>query len=189
MTTSVKAPAKGKPAAKGKGKRNLLALARSALVKGICAAEESTRGLYEAYAHSLNRHLGRGWQDVKLVAPLSDADKAFRKLREAEKATFFAMCNVTNPLTGRPRVANPSATWKLVQDWAAGRTKTQQKAKTGAHANAPRVIGKRQTEELSKLYKACVNDEEATEKDLEVNGAIAVILRDLLNVDLSTLVS
>lgn len=159
-----------------------IVLARNALLDAVKSAEESTKGLYERFANALNALLGKGWPDLHFGGrALTPAEKLLRDRRKAQKEAFFEGAKARN-------IANPSDAWKNVERWARGETATQQKAGKGARANAPREMLQRQREELSKLYKAGMACEDMSETALEVNGEIGRILRDLLNVDLSTLI-
>lgn len=185
MTNETKAP-KGekKPRAKRvlKTAAPAIYLAREALLRGIAAAEARTKGLYEAYASCLNKSFGKGWTKLMFAGrSLSDKEKKLRDQIRVQKVAFYEGAK-------KRGIANPSDAWNNVKRWAEGGTATQQKAKTGANANAPRVLDVRQKEELSKLYKAGMADEAISDKALEVNGAIGLILRDMIGVDLSTLV-
>ena len=132
---------------------------------------------YEGYAKELNAAFGVGWAELSFGGrKLDEAEKSLRDRIRAEKDKFLAACKSRN-------IVNPSDAWASVRKWAVGK-----KRDNGARANEAREMTQRQKEELAKLYKAAMKDEDLSDLALQVNDAIGRTLRDLLKVDLATLV-
>ena len=135
------------------------------------------QGTYEAYANALTAAFGVGWQDMTFGGRKLDEDeKTLRDNIRSEREAFNKGC-------AERGIVNPHSAWASVKFWAAGKPKRE----AGARANEARPIEQRQREELSKLYKAGVRDEEHTELSLDVNAGIAALLVKL-GVDIALLV-
>jgi hypothetical protein len=135
------------------------------------------QGTYENYANALTASFGKGWESMTFGGrKLDETERALRDAIREERELFNKGCVERG-------IVNPHSAWASVKFWAAGKPKRE----NGARSNEARPIEQRQREELSKLYKAGVKDEEHTETSLQVNEGIAKLL-GLLAVDIALLV-
>lgn len=147
-----------------------IAAARAAFINGQATAY----GALRKYAEALTESFGDNWWMIPTKGPVSDNESKTREAIRAEKklvqdaATAKGLVNVYKP-------------WSDVLKYVKGDDKK------GANANAPRDIHDRLKIELTKLYKAVRNDDNAdTESLAQANWHIGAALT-AVGVDLADL--
>lgn len=149
---------------------NTVAQARLAFVKETI----STYGARRKYAEALTESFGAGWWLIPMKGPVGENEAKVRELIRAEKKACTEAFKVK-------KYSNPYQPWSEVLKLLKGEDKR------GAGANAPRDIYDRLKVELTKLYKAVRNDDNADTEALATANfhigtalvAIGVDLADL----------
>lgn len=146
------------------------AAARAAFINGQATAY----GALRKYSDSLKEDFGDQWWMIPMKGPVSDNESKVRDAIRAEKKLVQEAAEAK----GLVNVYKP---WSDVLKYVKGETKK------GANANAPRDIHDRLKIELTKLYKAVRNDDNAdTEALASANWHIGAALT-AIGVDLSDL--
>lgn len=150
-----------------------IAAARAAFINGQATAY----GALRKYADSLTEDFGDKWWDIPMKGPVSDNESKVRDAIRAEKKLVQEAAEAK----GLVNVYKP---WSDVLKYVKGEDKK------GANANAPRDIHDRLKIELTKLYKAVRNDDNADTEALasanwHIGSALVAIGVDLadLNVE------
>lgn len=147
--------------------------AREAYVK----SKVTEYGALRKYAEALTESFGGNWWMIPMVGPLSDNEAKVRDAIRAEKK----LVQEASEAKGLKNIYKP---WSDVLKYVKGEDKK------GANANAPREIHERLKVELTKLYKAVRNDDNADTEALasanwHIGSALVAIGVDLadLNVE------
>ena len=143
---------------------------RTAYVKGTIG----TYGARRAYAETLTEAFGANWWMIPAKGPVSENEAKTREAIRAEKKACMEAFKAVE-------YSNPYQPWSEVLKLLKGEDKR------GAGANTPRDIYDRLNVELTKLYKAVKNDDNAdTEALAQANFHIGKALI-AVGVDLSDL--
>lgn len=144
--------------------------ARDAYVKSKVTAY----GALRKYAEALTEQFGGNWWLIPMRGPVSDNESKVRDAIRAEQK----LVQEASEAKGLKNIYKP---WSDVLKYVKGEDKK------GANANAPREIHDRLKVELTKLYKAVRNDDNAdTEALASANWHIGAALT-AIGVDLSDL--
>ena len=146
------------------------AAARAAFINGQATAY----GALRKYSDSLKEDFGDKWWEIPTKGPVSDNESKVRDAIRAEKKLVQEAAEAK----GLVNIYKP---WSDVLKYVKG------VEKKGANANAPRDIHDRLKIELTKLYKAVRNDDNAdTESLAQANWHIGAALT-AIGVDLADL--
>lgn len=139
---------------------------------------ESVYGKLRSYSEALTEQFGQNWWMIPMKGPLSGNEAKVREAIRAEKAEVQKMAEAKKEKNPKYNVYKP---WSDVLKYVKGDDKK------GANANAPRDIFDRLKVELTKLYKAVKNHDDAdTEALAQANWHIGTALT-AIGVDLSEL--
>lgn len=144
--------------------------ARAAFIK----AKASEYGALRKYAEALTEQFGDGWWLIPMKGPVSGNESKVREAIRAEKK----LVQEASEAKGLKNVYKP---------WSDVLAYVKPKVDKGAGSNAPREIHARLKIELTKLYKAVRNDDNADSEVLaQSNWHIGKVL-ELLGEDLTEL--
>jgi hypothetical protein len=146
--------------------------ARTAYVKGTVGSYGARR----RYAETCTESFGDGWWLIPMKGPVSENEAKVRELIRAEKKACTEAFKAVN-------YSNPYQPWSEVIKLLKGEDKR------GAGANAPRDIYDRLKVELTKLYKAVRNDDNADTEALascnwHIGAAMTAIGIDLADLNI-----
>jgi hypothetical protein len=149
---------------------NTVAQARLAFVKETV----STYGARRKYAEALTEQFGDNWWLIPMKGPVGENEAKVREAIRAEKKACAEAFRAR-------KYSNEYQPWSEVLKLLKG------EGKRGAGANAPRDIYDRLKVELTKLYKAVRNDDNADQEALaQANWHIGAAMT-AIGVDLSDL--
>lgn len=139
---------------------------------------DTVYGKLRTYSEALTEQLGEGWWLIPMKGPLTGNEAKIREAIRAEKAAVLELAKAKKEKNPRYNEYKP---WSDVLKYVKGEDKK------GANANAPRDIFKRLEVELTKLYKAVRDHDNAdTESLASANWHIGAALT-AIGVDLSDL--
>jgi hypothetical protein len=147
-----------------------LNVARAAYIK----AKTTEYGALRKYAEALTEQFGDKWWEIPMKGPVNANESKVRDAIRTEKK----LVQEASEAKGLKNVYKP---------WSDVLAYVKPKADKGANANAPREIHERLKVELTKLYKAVRNDDNAdTEVLAQTNWHIGKAL-ERLGIDLTDL--
>jgi len=147
-----------------------LTTARAAYIK----AKTSEYGALRKYAEALTEQFGEGWWNIPMKGPLSGNEAKVREAIRAEKK----LVQEASEAKGLKNIYKP---------WSDVLAYVKPSPEKGAGANAPREIHERLKVELTKLYKAVRNDDNADSETLaQTNWHIGKAM-EILGIDLAEL--
>ena len=144
MITKAKAKAPATPLSKARGE--------------YMTATASTYGALRKYSETLTATLGEGWWKIPMKGPLTGNMATLRESIRAEKAEVKLLAEKKQKVNPKYNIYKP---WSDVLAYV-----DETKQKKGAGSNAPREIRERIKIEVTKLYKAVKDHDDADLEDL-----------------------
>lgn len=142
---------------------------------------ESVYGKLRVYSEALTEQFGDKWWMIPMKGPLSDNEAKLREAIRAEKAAVLELAKAKKEKNPKYNEYKP---WSDVLKYVKG-----EKGR-GANSNAPREIRERLKVELTKLYKAVRDDDNADAPDLadanwHIGSAMTAIGIDLTELNVT----
>jgi hypothetical protein len=137
----------------------------------------SVYGALRKYSETLTATLGEGWWKIPMKGPLSGNEAALRDAIRKEKAEVKVLAEKKQKVNPKYNIYKP---WSDVLAYV-----DESKAKKGAGANVAREIRERIKIEVSKVYKAVKEHDNADDEDLaQANFHLGAALK-AIGVDLT----